>query len=85
MQSQSSLLLLPSQELDYRDYHTTQSYELLSQNNESVDCVDQTQLGEVSALMSVEEISIFLKSTEYLSNIAKFSKVHNYMTNYDRA
>ena len=58
----SSLILIPSQELDYRDYHTTLSYERFSQqSDDQVDCINETPPAEVSALMSKEDVSAFLK------------------------
>ena len=62
----SSAILIPSQELDYRDYHTTQSYERFSQqlveSDDQVDRINETPPAEVSARMSKEEVSDFLKN-----------------------
>ena len=66
----SSLFLLPSQELDYRDFHTTQSYERYSQQNDTaaaddnnVEVIKETPPppnSEISSHMSIEEVSVFL-------------------------
>ena len=65
--SADSSLLIPSQELDYRDFHTTQSYERYSQQSDTADSnievVKETpppENSEISSRMSKEEVSVFL-------------------------